>query len=196
MPPGPRPQEVPTRHPAAPGDYAAKIAKDMNSWQIDSNEGDEWKVESLPGEHGKNFPDSRVKKYFVTSFGMCLKSQMIDLKAEGYWEELMDTFRPEIVVKDWFAPRADCGCTYHLRVHLTSANYIVLASFDPPPVTIEQWNDATWKEASAISFSSMGARTPSSGKAGMAPVSPTAASLSATDQPRTPPLPDLCRKTL
>ncbi|MEJ1272428.1 angiotensin II type I receptor-associated protein [Cricetulus griseus] len=138
MPPGPRPQEVPTRHPAAP--------EDMNSWQIDSNEGDEWKVESLPGEHGKNFPDSRVKKYFVTSFGMCLKSQMIDLKAEGYWEELMDTFRPEIVVKDWFAPRADCGCTYHLRVHLTSANYIVLASFDPPPVTIEQWNDATWKE--------------------------------------------------
>lgn len=32
---------------------------------------------------------------------MCLKSQIVDLKAEGYWEELMDTFRPDIVVKDW-----------------------------------------------------------------------------------------------
>lgn len=32
---------------------------------------------------------------------MCLKSQLIDLKAEGYWEELLDKFRPDIVVKDW-----------------------------------------------------------------------------------------------
>lgn len=32
---------------------------------------------------------------------MCLKSQVVDLRAEGYWEELMDTFRPDIVIKDW-----------------------------------------------------------------------------------------------
>lgn len=31
----------------------------------------------------------------------CLKSQVVDLKAEGYWEELMDTTRPDIKVKDW-----------------------------------------------------------------------------------------------
>lgn len=122
--------------------------ENLRSWQIDANGGDEWKVEDLPGEHGTSFPDARVTKYFVTSFGMCLKSQMVDLKAEGYWEELLDTFRPDIVVKDWFAPRADCGCTYHLRVHLASADYIVLASFEPPPVTIEQWNDARWQEIS------------------------------------------------
>ncbi|CAO2590017.1 F-box only protein 6 [Lemmus lemmus] len=122
--------------------------ENMRSWRLDYNGGDEWKVESLPGAHGTNFPDPRVKKYFVTSYGMCLKSQIVDLKAEGYWEELMDTFRPDIVVKDWFAPRADCGCTYHIRVQLASADYIILASFEPPPVTIEQWNDATWKEVS------------------------------------------------
>ncbi|EQB79046.1 F-box only protein 6 [Camelus ferus] len=79
---------------------------------------------------------------------MCLKSQLIDLKAEGYWEELLDTFRPDIVVKDWFAARADCGCTYHIRVQLASADYIILASFEPPPVTIHQWNDARWTEVS------------------------------------------------
>lgn len=79
---------------------------------------------------------------------MCLKSQLIDLKAEGYWEELLDKFRPDIVVKDWFAARADCGCTYHIRVQLASADYIVLASFEPPPVTIPQWNDARWTEVS------------------------------------------------
>ncbi|ELK28002.1 PREDICTED: F-box only protein 6 [Myotis davidii] len=120
----------------------------MRSWQIDYNGGDHWKVECLPGGHGKDFPDSKVKKYFVTSFGLCLKSQMVDLKAEGYWEELMDTIRPDIVVKDWFAARADCGCTYSIRVQLVSANYIALASFEPPPVTIEQWSDAQWREVS------------------------------------------------
>ncbi|KAL6080922.1 hypothetical protein STEG23_010116 [Scotinomys teguina] len=126
----------------------AQEKENMRSWRIDTNEGDEWKVESLPGDHGRNFPDPKVKKYFVTSYGMCLKSQKVNLKAEGYWEELMDTFRPDIVVKDWFAPRADCGCTYYLRVYLTTADDIVLASFVPPPVTIEQWNDATWREVS------------------------------------------------
>ncbi|KAB0377231.1 hypothetical protein FD755_011675 [Muntiacus reevesi] len=122
--------------------------EDMRSWNIDSNGGDQWKVESLPGAHGIDFPDSKVKKYFVTSYDMCLKSQLIDLKAEGYWEELLDKFRPDIEVKDWFAARADCGCTYHIRVKLTSADYLVLASFEPPPVTIHQWNDAKWTEVS------------------------------------------------
>ncbi|EDL81106.1 F-box only protein 6b, isoform CRA_b [Rattus norvegicus] len=48
--------------------------------------------------------------------------------------------------------------------------------------------------ASVTSFFNMGARTHSSGKAGMVPVSPTAASSSATGQPRTPPLPELYRR--
>uniref|UniRef100_A0A2K5VFT6 F-box protein 6 n=1 Tax=Macaca fascicularis TaxID=9541 RepID=A0A2K5VFT6_MACFA len=117
--------------------------EDMFAWQIDFNGGDRWKVESLPGAHGTDFPDPKVKKYFVTSYEMCLKSQLVDLVAEGYWEELLDTFRPDIVR---FAARADCGCTYQLKVQLTSADYFVLASFEPPPVTIQQWNNAAWTE--------------------------------------------------
>ena len=38
---------------------------------------------------------------FLMLHRMCLKSQLVDLKAEGYGEELLDTFRPDIVVKDW-----------------------------------------------------------------------------------------------
>lgn len=41
---------------------------DMTSWKIDFNGGNRWKVETLPGAHGTDFPDSKVKKYFVTSF--------------------------------------------------------------------------------------------------------------------------------
>lgn len=122
--------------------------EDMRSWELDFNGGDHWKVESIPGAHGTDFPDQRVKKYFVTSFQLCLKSQLIDLKAEGYWEELLDNFRPDIIVTDWFAPRADCGCTYNIKVKLLSDDYIVLESFEPPPVKIKQWSDARWTKIS------------------------------------------------
>lgn len=27
--------------------------------------------------------------------------QVVDLKAEGLWEELLDEFQPEIVIQDW-----------------------------------------------------------------------------------------------
>lgn len=120
----------------------------MSSWQIDYNGGDHWKVEDFPGDCGQGFPDCTIKKFFVTSFRLCLKSQKVDLKAEGYWDELLDIIRPDIVVKDWFAARGDCGCTYRVRVQLVSENYTVLASFEPPPVTIQQWNDAQWREVS------------------------------------------------
>lgn len=43
----------------------------------------------------------RERKPFLLLPRMCLKSQLVDLKAEGYWDELLDTFRPEIEVKDW-----------------------------------------------------------------------------------------------
>ncbi|XP_054995296.1 F-box only protein 6 isoform X2 [Sorex araneus] len=117
----------------------------LASWQININGGDKWKVETLPEDA---FPNNQVKKFFVTSYQLCLKSQLVDLRAMGYWEELLDQYRPDIVVKDWFAPRADCGCTYRLWVHLTSAENLTLASFEHPPVTIHQWNDAKWTEVS------------------------------------------------
>ncbi|XP_062822777.1 F-box only protein 6 isoform X1 [Anolis carolinensis] len=73
----------------------------FSRWSIDENGGDEWKIEAIPGAHGRGFPHPHVQKYFVTSFYSCIKSQMITLKKEGYWDELMDEVRPDIVVKDW-----------------------------------------------------------------------------------------------
>ncbi|XP_051844505.1 F-box only protein 6-like [Antechinus flavipes] len=120
----------------------------LEFWRIDQNGGDNWKVEETPGAHGRDFPDPRVKKYFVTSYHTCLKSQMIDLKAEGYWNELMDVVRPDIVVKDWFAARYDCACRYQICVQLLSANFLVLDTFEPPPMEIKQWSDCEWREVS------------------------------------------------
>ncbi|KAM9033599.1 F-box only protein 44 isoform X1 [Sarcophilus harrisii] len=117
-------------------------------WTLDVNGGDEWKVEDLPGDHRRVFPNSHVKKYFVTSYYTCLKSQLVDLKAEGYWEELMDRTRPDIVVKDWFAARQDCGCKYQVCVQLLSSGHVPLGTFQPDPVAIQQWSDAKWREVS------------------------------------------------
>ncbi|XP_068891198.1 F-box only protein 44-like [Aphelocoma coerulescens] len=117
-------------------------------WTLDDNEGDKWKIEDLPGAHGNDMPDPTVHKYFVTSYGPCFKSQLITLKKEGYWNQLMDEKRPEITVKDWYAARFDCGCRYELTVRLLSKDYIVLEEFHPEPVVIEQWSDAKWREIS------------------------------------------------
>uniref|UniRef100_A0A7N4NQT1 F-box protein 6 n=1 Tax=Sarcophilus harrisii TaxID=9305 RepID=A0A7N4NQT1_SARHA len=115
-------------------------------WKLDENHGNRWKVEKIPRDHGTEFPDFQVKKCFVTSYGTCLKSQLVDLKAKGYWKELMDKVKPDIVIKDWFAARRDCGCIYRIHVKLLSATKEVLAEFNPAPVYIEQWSDAEWQE--------------------------------------------------
>ncbi|XP_063091589.1 F-box only protein 44 isoform X2 [Cavia porcellus] len=163
-------------------------------WSLDVNGGDEWKVEDLSQEQRKEFPNDQVKKYFVTSYYTCLKSQVVDLKAEGYWEELMDTTRPDIEVKDWFAARPDCGSKYQLCVQLLSSAHAPLGTFQPDPATIQQKSDArsptrspTTHLASATSGSSMAAWTPTTGPAGTARGSPTAASPSGPRCPDIPP---------
>ncbi|NXX91935.1 FBX6 protein, partial [Centropus bengalensis] len=128
------------KNPCAEGNF--------DHWKLDHNEGDKWRVEAMPGEHGTQILDPTVRKYFVTSYGPCFKSQLITLQKEGYWNQLMDEKRPEIVVKDWYAARFDCGCRYELTVRLLSEDYLVLEEFHPEPVVIEQWSDAMWREIS------------------------------------------------
>ncbi|MED6289128.1 hypothetical protein CHARACLAT_033156, partial [Characodon lateralis] len=69
----------------------------LNGWNIEKKGGDGWWVGPLRTEH----PDKNVKKDYATSFGMCLKSQLIDLKKEGYTSSFMDTFQPDIKICDW-----------------------------------------------------------------------------------------------
>ncbi|KAG8568442.1 hypothetical protein GDO81_014002 [Engystomops pustulosus] len=121
-------------------------AEKFKFWHKKENGGHHWKVETLPGEHGRPFSDEKVKKYFVTSFGMCLKSQTIDLKKEGYSPEFMDKVQPDIVIKDWYAARHDCGCEYRIIVQLLSQDHTVMAEFHPEPVYIEQWSNAEWSQ--------------------------------------------------
>ncbi|XP_072283307.1 F-box only protein 44-like [Pyxicephalus adspersus] len=118
----------------------------FNHWTIQENGGDLWKVEDLPSSMGENFPDETITKYFVTSYRLCIKSQLLDLQKMGYKAKFMDTIQPEIVIKDWYAARRDCGCQYKLLVQLLSIKKTTLQKFAPEPVFIEQWSDARWHQ--------------------------------------------------
>ncbi|XP_077167772.1 F-box only protein 6-like isoform X2 [Paroedura picta] len=116
----------------------------FGSWEIEAHEGDKWRVEELPGARRRDFPHHPVPKYFVTSQGPCTKHQLITLRKEGYWDELMDETKPDIVVKDWF--HCGCPCRYQLRVKLLSADFRVLQEFRPKDVIVEQCSDREWRE--------------------------------------------------
>ncbi|XP_061456621.1 F-box only protein 2-like isoform X1 [Rhineura floridana] len=118
----------------------------LEHWVDVENGGDGWKIEDLPGDFGKEFPSDEVHKYFVSSFDWCNKSQVIDLRAEGYWEEIMDTIQPKIVVRDWYAARCDAGCLYNLKVQLLSETEEVVAEFASDTIAVPQDNEGEWTE--------------------------------------------------
>lgn len=123
--------------------------EEFEFWTIEDEGGDCWKIETLPGDNGVEFPSDGVQKYFATSYENCSKSQTIDLLAEGFWEELMDNSQPKIVVEDWYAARTDAGCLYELWVQLLGENHEALAEFKTDgPITIEQFSDGSWNKIS------------------------------------------------
>nr|XP_028597545.1 F-box only protein 44-like [Podarcis muralis] len=87
----------------------------LDSWEIQTPAEGHWETEEQSIEDSKiicriigiywgNDEDAPVQVYkcFAACNGPCSKSQLITLKDEGYWDELMDEARPTIEVKDWF----------------------------------------------------------------------------------------------
>ncbi|KAM8927601.1 F-box only protein 6-like [Pelodytes ibericus] len=123
-----------------------RASRGFKSWIIDEDGGNHWKVEKMPGQDGQKFPDYKVRKYFVTSYRPCKKSQLIDLRKMGYRDHFIDLMQPDIVVKDWFAPRMVSGAKYELLVQLLSKHKKVLKEFHPKPVYMDSGNDGQWQQ--------------------------------------------------
>lgn len=119
---------------------------EMNHWQIMQNGGDRWKVEKVMVAH----PNEVAQKNFVTSYGMCMKSQLVDLAVEGYNPSFMDHFQPDIKVSDWYAPRWDCGSEYQICVDLLNQRKKVVQTFAPETVYFEQWSDQKWNQMTHV----------------------------------------------
>uniref|UniRef100_A0A8C1VRA1 Uncharacterized protein n=1 Tax=Cyprinus carpio TaxID=7962 RepID=A0A8C1VRA1_CYPCA len=118
----------------------------LQGWKIVQNGGDRWVAE----ENRNPFPDETVTKCFVTSYGLCLKQQLIDLKKEGYNEAFMDQLQPHIKISDWYAPRFDCGCQYEISVELLDRRKKPICTFQPEKVFFQQWNDEPWCEMTHV----------------------------------------------
>ncbi|XP_056305076.1 F-box only protein 44-like [Danio aesculapii] len=112
----------------------------FTGWTVVHNGGDSWASE----ENRTPFPDVTVTKCFVTSYGLCLKKQLIDLQKEGYTAAFMDQVQPHIKISDWYGPRFDCGCKYQICVELLDQKKEPIDTFQPEKVVFEQWNDEPW----------------------------------------------------
>uniref|UniRef100_A0A3B3ZYS2 FBA domain-containing protein n=1 Tax=Periophthalmus magnuspinnatus TaxID=409849 RepID=A0A3B3ZYS2_9GOBI len=82
--------------------------------------------------------------------------QMVDLKAEGLWEELLDQFQPEIVIQDWYEESRLHKFIYQLHVKLLGADKSTVIAEH----TVNPWEDRSvrshnWKEVSHV-FSGYG----------------------------------------
>ncbi|XP_062422114.1 F-box only protein 6-like [Pungitius pungitius] len=123
-----------------------KAEHGITDWKILENGGDGWSVAGVMVPH----PNETVQKNFVTSYGMCRKSQLIELEVEGYNPSFMDRFQPEIRISDWCAPRWDCGCEYNICVELLDEKKKPIQTFAPERVYFEQWNDQSWTQITHV----------------------------------------------
>ncbi|XP_053542095.1 F-box only protein 6 isoform X3 [Ictalurus punctatus] len=120
--------------------------ENFTGWTIVQNGGHKWAIENVMEPH----PDETVTKCFVTSYGRCIKSQLINLEKEGYSPLFMDEVQPNIVLSDWYAPRWDCGSVYEICVELLNRRKKAVKFFQPEPVTFPQWNDQHWEQVIPI----------------------------------------------
>ncbi|XP_071317508.1 F-box only protein 50 [Trachinotus anak] len=82
--------------------------------------------------------------------------QVVDLKAEGLWEELLDEFQPEIVIQDWYEESQLHDYIYQLHVKLLGADKsTVLSEHTVSPKEDRSTYSHTWKEVSHV-FSKYG----------------------------------------
>lgn len=67
-----------------------------------------------------------VCSLFLSWFSM---EQVVDLKAEGLWEELLDDFQPEIVIQDWCVNKHPHPPAALIADHVRSLITVVLSAW-------------------------------------------------------------------
>ncbi|XP_058052477.1 F-box only protein 27-like [Ahaetulla prasina] len=118
-------------------------ADQFRHWTVQCEFPCRWKVE----ENRARLEGAEAQTCFASSFQWCQKEQVIDLLKEGFWQDLLDTYQPDIVVSDWWGGRQDCGCKYELYVVLLAANKKrKIDVFEAKPDPIPQWNDASYQK--------------------------------------------------
>lgn len=106
----------------------------LADWKLLLNGGDRWKVEEPPVgvQELQEMADPMFENRqicFTTSFQRCNKEQKIDLTREGIHPYILDTYRPPIVVSEWYSCRWDCPAVYELGVELLGIDNELIDEF-------------------------------------------------------------------
>ncbi|KTF82114.1 hypothetical protein cypCar_00018771 [Cyprinus carpio] len=112
----------------------------LQGWEIVQNGADRWVTE----RNSKPFPDNTVTRCFVTSHGLCLKEQLIDLKKEGYSDAFMDQLRPRIKISDWYIPPSGYRSHYTLYVQFLDQEKNPIRTCHPYNYFRQQGSDYPW----------------------------------------------------
>lgn len=93
----------------------------LSGWSLIANGGDGWTTsgDSVDGDGSS----------FITSYSWCTRSQTIDLLAQGYTPEFLDS-SPPILVRESFKGVSNTADLYFLRVELRDENGNVLESWE------------------------------------------------------------------
>ncbi|KAJ7984809.1 hypothetical protein DPEC_G00358620 [Dallia pectoralis] len=92
----------------------------------------------------------------LPNFSWFTLEQKVDLKAEGLWDELLDGFQPDIVIKDWYEESQLHESIYQLRVKLLGAdgNTVITEHTVSPTEDLSNYSH-NWKAVSHV-FSGYG----------------------------------------
>ncbi|KAM9385743.1 F-box only protein 50-like [Pholidichthys leucotaenia] len=117
------------------------ILSDFTGWTTD--------VEVLPYDRG-NIPEG-VVICVLSQYSWFTMEQIVDLKAEGLWEELLDEFQPEIVIQDWYEESQLHKNIYQLNVKLLGADKsTVISEHSVSPTEDCSVYSHSWKEVSHV----------------------------------------------
>nr|CAD7261800.1 unnamed protein product [Timema shepardi] len=96
----------------------------FSHWTIHSNGGNKWDVERTPLGCEPVPSEVGADSCFVTSYQLCSKQQLVDLRVEGVPPQIMDELKPCITVSEWgeYAGRFDCSCVYEMHIKLLNSH--------------------------------------------------------------------------
>ncbi|XP_030009162.1 F-box only protein 50-like [Sphaeramia orbicularis] len=139
-------KDNPPPEPDQPGPPRCEPEGDFSGWTTSS--------EVLPYDTS-GIPEG-VVICALPQFSWFSMEQVVDLKAEGLWEQLMDEFQPEIAIEDWYEESQLHKSIYQLHVKLLGADKKTVISEHTvsPTEDLSQYSH-TWKGVSHV-FSGYG----------------------------------------
>jgi hypothetical protein len=99
-------------------------------WSIQEG-GNGWVVESPPAGSDSllDIPEVTSNSCFATSYSVCSKFQIVNFAHLKISQRALDTIRPLIIFREYYAHRTDCASKYSVRVSLYGSDSTVVDEF-------------------------------------------------------------------